>query len=266
MTEASNEPLLELSGVNVRFGGRRSEGDVQALRDLDLTIRPGERLAIVGRSGVGKSTVARVAFGLVAPTAGQVRVGGVDLASRSRAQLRGTRRRMHLIFQDPYQSLHPGMSVLDAVSEPLAIAGTDRAQRTERALAAIEEVGLFPVAELAGRYPGALSGGQRQRVAIARALVARPELIIADEPTSMLDASIRAVIVRLLLHVQEKFNAAVLFITHDLALARHMGDSIAVMHDGRIVEQRPSEELIADPAHPATEELLTAARFARSRA
>lgn len=260
------EPLLELSDVRVRFSSRRGGAGVEALRGLSLTVRPGERLALVGRSGVGKSTVARVAFGLVAAASGSVRVGGVDLSSVSRSELRAVRRRMHLVFQDPYQSLHPGMSVLDAVTEPLTIAGTDRSVRTERAWAALEEVGLLPVAEMAERYPGALSGGQRQRVALARALVARPDLIIADEPTSMLDASIRAVIVRLLLHLQEKFDAAIVFITHDLALARHMGDTIAVVHDGRIVEQRPAEELIADPRHDATKELLAAARFARCRA
>jgi len=244
-----------MSEVGVTFKSRR-KADVVAATDVSFTMARGERLALVGRSGVGKSTVARVALGLVTPTTGAVLVDGHDLRTVSRRDLRSLRRRIHMIFQNPYQSLHPGMTVERLVGEALAIQRVPVAQRAERVNGALVEVGL-PI-ELGTRYPNALSGGQRQRVALARALVAKPELVIADEPTSMLDASLRGVMIALLSRLQEVNNTAILYITHDLAMARYVGDTIAVMDGGRIVEMGPGETVIRNPTHPATRALLAA--------
>jgi len=246
-------PVLEMHEMGVTFRGRRNP-EVTAAADVSFSMQRGERLALVGRSGVGKSTVARVALGLVTPTTGTVLVDGQDLSTVSRRNLRSLRRRVHMIFQNPYQSLHPGMTVARLIGEALAIQRVPAAERTERVNDALVEVGL-PTA-FGTRYPDALSGGQRQRVAIARALVAKPELVIADEPTSMLDASLRGVMIALLSRMQEVNNTAVLYITHDLAMARYVGDIIAVMHDGRIVEMGPGETVIGNPQHSATRALL----------
>lgn len=251
-------PALELTDVSVRFGGRRSAA-VTALAGVTLSIDSGERVAIVGRSGAGKSTIARLACGLVPPTSGSVRSLGIDVGTTSRRELRTLRRRMHLIFQDPYQSLHPGMRIRNIVGEPIAIDGRSD-DVTDVVARALTSVGLSPPAQFLTRVPGSLSGGQRQRVAIARALVAEPELILADEPTSMLDASLRATIANMLLELQRERGAALLFITHDLALARQVADRIIVLADGLVAEDRPTEQLLADPQHPETRQLLAAAK------
>lgn len=252
---------LELDGVHVRFGGRkRSDIAVRALADVSVTVESGERVAVVGRSGAGKSTIARLACGLTVPTEGAVRTLGVDLSAIRRAELRALRQRLHLVFQDPYQSLHPGLAVGQLVGEPLAIAGATATDRRSLVAEALTRVGLAPPDQFLGRRASSLSGGQRQRVAIARALVATPELILADEPTSMLDASLRATIADLLLALQQERGATLIFITHDLALARHVADRIIVLADGSVVEDRPTEELLADPGHPETRTLLAAAR------
>ena len=250
---------LKFTGVRVSYGGRRRSASVDALTDIDLEIGHGERVAILGRSGAGKSTIARLACGLTQPSSGSVAVFGADIARASRSELRHLRHRMHLIFQDPYHSLHPGLRVDDIVKEPLAIAGN---ARTAEAMVpdALRRVGLTPPIQFAKRAPATLSGGQRQRVAIARALVAQPELILADEPTSMLDASLRATIANMLLELQAERNAALVFITHDLALARQVADRIVVLSEGTIVEDRPTEELLSEPEHPETRKLLAAAR------
>lgn len=261
--ERPADPALELDGVDVRYGGRRRDDPVDALRGVSLTIAAGERVAVVGRSGAGKSTVARLACGLADPTNGRVRSLGVDLSTLGRRQLRRLRHRVHLVFQDPYQSLHPGLGVGQLVGEPLAIAGRPADERRSRTAEALTRVGLTPADRFLDRRTGSLSGGQRQRVAIARALVASPELLLADEPSSMLDASLRASIADLLLELQEERGAALVFITHDLALARHVADRIIVLARGAVVEDRPTEELLADPAHPETVALLAAARHRR---
>ncbi len=248
-------PVLEMKDVGVTFRSRRKP-PVVATADVSFSMNRGERLALVGRSGAGKSTVAKVALGLVAPTTGTVSVDGQDLSTVSRRELRKLRRRVHMIFQNPYQSLHPGMTVERLVGESLAIERVPASARAELVNGALVEVGL-PI-ELGRRYPDALSGGQRQRVALARALVAKPELVVADEPTSMLDASLRGVMIELLSRLQEANNTAILYITHDLAMARYVGDTIAVMDAGRIVEMGPGETIIGDPAHPATKALLAA--------
>lgn len=247
--------VLEMHDVGVTFRGRRNV-DVVAATEVSFTMQRGERLALVGRSGVGKSTIARLALGLVTPTTGVVRIDGHDLSTVPRRELRSLRRRVHMIFQNPYQSLHPGMTVERLVGESLAIQRVPVAQRAERVNGALIEVGL-PI-ELGSRYPDSLSGGQRQRVALARALVAKPELVIADEPTSMLDASLRGVMIALLSRMQDVNNTAVLYITHDMAMARYVGDTIAVMDAGRIVEMGPGESIISNRTHPATRALLAA--------
>ncbi|MEL7155014.1 MAG: ATP-binding cassette domain-containing protein [Actinomycetota bacterium] len=258
---------LELDGVSVRYGPRRAAtgGGVRALSDVTLSVNAGERVAVVGRSGAGKSTIARLACGLTAATSGCVRTLGVDLNTAGKAEVRALRRRMHLVFQDPYQSLHPGLPLDQLVREPLAIAGVGSGVRPPIVAEALTSVGLQQSDQFLRRRPTSLSGGQRQRVAIARALVAAPDLILADEPTSMLDASLRATIADLLLALQADRAAALIFITHDLALARHVSDRIIVMADGSVVEDRPTEELLADPDHPETRTLLAAARYTGRR-
>ncbi|MGH1493525.1 MAG: ABC transporter ATP-binding protein [Acidimicrobiales bacterium] len=248
---------LNLDGVSVRYGGRTQ---VAALNDVSVTIAAGERVAVVGRSGAGKSTIARLACGLVAPTEGRVATLGVDVTALKRRELRKLRQRLHLVFQDPYQSLHPGLGVKQLVGEPLAIAGASKAIQRDQINDALARVGLTPPEHFLDRRAASLSGGQRQRVAIARALVAAPELILADEPSSMLDASLRATIADLLLELQDLRGAALVFITHDLALARHVADRIIVLANGSVVEDGATEELLADAKHQETRALLKAAR------
>lgn len=250
---------LELEGVTVGYRARGRKA-VNALSDASIVIKAGERVAIVGRSGAGKSTVARLACGLVTPTKGRSLTFGVELSALKRRELRAIRQRLHMVFQDPYQSLHPGLGVAKLIGEPLTIAGTAKAVQDHRIAEALTRVGLSPPQHFLDRRVASLSGGQRQRVAIARALVAEPELILADEPSSMLDASLRATIAELLLELQEQRGAALIFITHDLALARHVADRTIVLADGFVVEDRATEELLADPQHRVTKALLKAAR------
>lgn len=242
---------------------RRNGSTVSALSGVSLTVARGEILGLVGESGAGKSTLTRLVLGLEQPDTGQVLFDGVDLASLTPRTLRTARRRMHLVLQDPYQSLHPGMRVGRAVAEPLEIAGTARAQRRGRVARALEEVGLEPAAEFVGRYPHELSGGQRQRVALARALVGKPEMVIADEPTSMLDASLRADILGLVTAIRDAHGTAFLFVTHDLAMARYVADRIAVLEAGRLVEHGDTERVITTPQHPYTRTLLAASESVR---
>ena len=252
---------LRLRGVRVVYSPRRaSSAPVAALDGVDLAVEAQERVALVGRSGAGKSTVARLATGLVSPAAGTVEVVGQHLAGLSRRELRRVRRRVQTVFQDPYDSLHPGMRVVDLVAEPLAIAGVPRRLRVIRAAEALEVLGLHPAADFLHRHPGSLSGGQRQRVALARTLVASPELILADEPASMLDASLRTTVTAQILEVQQAVGATLVFITHDLALARRVADRIVVLEQGRIIEDGPTEQILADPAQEETRVLLAAAR------
>ncbi len=250
---------LRLDNVDVLYGPPRGP-KVAALQDVNLTAGRGERIAVVGRSGAGKSTIARLAVGLVEPAGGSVEVLGKPLAGLRATERRALRRRVQIVFQDPYQSLHPGLAVSRIVAEPLAVAGIERSRRPAPVAAALESLGLQPADQFLNRFPASLSGGQRQRVAIARAFVAHPELILADEPTSMLDASLRGTVAELLVDLQRSLEATLVFITHDLALARYVADRVVVLAEGRIVEDRPTEELLADPHHPETQRLLVAAR------
>lgn len=249
-------PLLELRNVARSYVRRGTH--VTAVNGVSLAVAAGEIVALVGASGAGKSTLTRLVLGLERPDRGAVLFEGVNLAGLRRRALRAAQRRMHLILQDPYDALHPGMRVAEAVAEPLALSRVPREERTARTVQALEDAGLSPAAGFLRRHPHQLSGGQRQRVAIARAIVGRPVLVVADEPTSMVDASLRAVILQLLLSMRDRQGTGFIFITHDLALARYVGDRIAVMQAGEIVESGPVEELLADPQHLYTRELLDA--------
>ena len=257
-TVADGVPVVELRGITRTYRGRGG-APIDAVRDVSLSVEAGEIFGLVGRSGAGKSTIGRLILGLERPDSGEMFFEGRSLAELSRADLKLVRRRMQLLQQDPFDALHPGMRLAAAVAEPLVIAGVARAVRTQRAADALESVGLTPAERFLSRYPDELSGGQRQRVAIARALVARPRLLVADEPTSMLDASLRAGILDLISALRDSLGTAVLFITHDLALARHVCDRIGVVDGGRLVEVGAPDALIDSPQHPATEQLLAAA-------
>ncbi len=270
-TESDDGPGLPLAAlaldeVSVRYRNRVGAEPVVALDTVSLTVSRGERVALVGRSGAGKSTVAKLVTGLVSPAEGAVEVLGVDVNSASHGEMRKLRRRVQTVFQDPYDSLHPGMTVADIVAEPLVVAGVDRPARTAAVSQALASLGLEPAADFGRRHVGSLSGGQRQRVALARTLVARPELIVADEPTSMLDATLRLTVARQLLAVQSDVGATLLFITHDLALAAMVADRIVVLADGAVVEDGPVEQILANPDHQETARLLEAVNELSRRA
>ena len=248
-----SETLMEVRGLAVSFGKRGREA--RALDGVSLEWRRGEILGVVGESGCGKSTLARAMMQLVEPAAGGVTLDGA--ASNGRRGAGELRRRIQMIFQDPYQTLNPRQRVRAIVSEPLAVQGVPRAEHPERVQRALEDVGLDPDRYLE-RYPHQLSGGQRQRAAIAAALVLEPEGLICDEPVSMLDASVRAQILAVLLELQKRRELALIFITHDLSLAWSLCDRIAVMYLGRIVEQGSAVDVIEHPQHPYTEALVTA--------
>ena len=256
-----NRPLLQVRSLQKTFpveGGHR----LVAVDGVDLEIKAGETLALVGESGSGKSTVARCIVRLVEPTDGDVAIGGDSILGLQPSRLAGVYRRIQMVFQDPNASLNPRMSVRQVLEEPLSLhLYLLRSERLARVRELIEMVGLSEVH--LDRYPHELSGGQRQRVGIARAIAVSPEIVILDEPTSSLDVSIRGQILDLLLDLQERLNLAYLFITHDLQVVQHVADRVAVMYLGGIVETGPTEDLFADPRHPYTKALLSAAPVAR---
>jgi len=246
---------LSKTYVDRRWFGQRRE--VHAAAEVNLEVRKGQTLGIVGESGSGKSTVARCIVRLIEPTAGEIRLGGVDLARMRSAELRPLRRRVQIVFQDPYRSLNPRRSVGEAIIEGPLNYGMPRARAMERARELMELVRMDPGA--LGRYPHQFSGGQRQRICIARALAVEPELLIADEAVSALDVSVQAQVLALLEEIRTRLQLAMVFITHDLRVAAQVCDEVAVMREGRIVESGPAGEVLVHPRHEYTRALIAAA-------
>ena len=229
---------------------------VHAADGINLDIRKKEIFGLVGESGCGKTTTGRLLLRLIEPTSGKILFKSMDITSLSHQEMTKMRRKMQIIFQDPYESLNPKMTINDIISEPLYVQGELHPE--DKVRRALEDVQLTPPEEFLFRYPHELSGGQRQRVAVARALVLDPEFIVADEPVSMLDVSIRAEVLNLMIELVEKYKVSLLFITHDLALSRHICDRIAVMYLGKIVEKGPVEKIVYESAHPYTRALVQA--------
>ena len=259
--------ILEVRGLKMHFPVRkgflqRTVGYVRAVDDVSFSLQSGETLALVGESGCGKTTTARCILRALKPTAGAIafRIDAqtiVDLASLSRRELRPVRRHMQMIFQDPYASLNPRMTLADIVGEPLLVNGmNDRRERNERVAELLRLVGMR--SEYMQRYPHAFSGGQRQRIGIARALALHPSLVVADEAVSALDVSVQAQILNLLMELQGRLGLTYLFVAHDLSVVKHISDRVAVMYVGKLVELAPTARLFAHPKHPYTEALLSA--------
>ena len=258
-----DEPLLTVDGLKTYFPVRRglfrtTVGHIKAVDGVSFDIRPGETLGLVGESGCGKSTVGKTLLRLVPHTAGRVKFDGVDVFAASRARMKLLRRQMQIVFQDPYGSLNPRMTVSQIIQEPMIVhklAG--KSERRDRVADLLTRVGLGP--DYASRYPHEFSGGQRQRIGIARALALEPRLIICDEPVSALDVSIQSQILNLLADLQQQFNLAYLFIAHNLSVIKHFCDRVAVMYLGRIVELTTRDSIYRYPRHPYTQALLSAA-------
>lgn len=263
----SDGPILEAAGLKKTFlrklrRANRAAGinddQVYALDNVTFSVRRGETLGIIGESGCGKSTTARILVGLVKPDSGSLRFLGEDVLSMPKSALQEYRRKVQIVFQDPYEYLNPRMRLRDIVCEPLVIHNRLKSEKEKDKIAEeyLEQVGLAPAKDFSRRFTHELSGGQRQRVAIARALVLHPQLLIADEPTSMLDVSVRAGILNLLKGLAVEYRMSMVFITHDIATSGYMCDRLAVMYKGRIVETGNRDEIIEAPQHPYTKALV----------
>jgi oligopeptide/dipeptide ABC transporter ATP-binding protein len=262
--------VLEVDGLKKYFPVRRgllrrTRAEVRAVDGVSFALKPGETLCLVGESGSGKTTVGRLVLRLIEPTAGTVRLDGHDITGLSREEMRPWRKRMQIVFQDPYASLNPRLTAGRIVAEPLEnYAESSGKDYAERVALLFERVGLRP--DTVGKYPFEFSGGQRQRIGLARALALNPSLIVADEPVSALDVSVQAQVLNLMMDLQEDLKLAYLFISHDLGVVEHIGHRVAVMYLGRIVEIAGKEELFARPLHPYTRALLAAAPIPNPRA
>ena len=255
-------PLVQVRDLVKEFELRRTSwrtenATVQAVSGVSFDISAGEAFSIVGESGCGKSTTARCVLRLIEPSSGSVRFDGVELTELSAGDLRDARQRFQMVFQDPYTSLNPRMTVGEIIAEPMLVHGASRDEQRDRVAGLLEQVQLG--ADASDRYPHQFSGGQRQRVGIARALALSPDLIALDEPVSALDVSIQAEIIRLLQRLRDELGLAYLFIAHDLSVVRHLSHRVAVMYLGKIVEVAAAAELYSRPAHPYTKALLSAA-------
>lgn len=232
---------------------------VKAVDDVTFSIKSGEFFTLAGESGCGKTTTGRVIVKLLEPTSGEVYFNGTDITKLKGEKLRLLRRRMQIIFQDPYASLNPRMKIIDAVGHPLEIHGLAKGEeKKKKVLEVLEKVGLTPPEQFINLYPHQLSGGQRQRVALARSIILKPKFMVADEPVSMIDVSLRSTIIDLMLSFRKELGLTYLFITHDLAVAKYISDKIAIMYLGKIVEMGHKEPLFQNPMHPYTQALLSA--------
>ena len=251
-----SEPLLRVEGLTKHFSTKK--GLLHAVDNVSFTIDKGRTLGMVGESGCGKSTTGRAILRLIEPTAGNVLFDNIDVRSLDAAKLRRMRTRMQIVFQDPFSSLNPRMTVSQAIEEPIKLHGiiTDPQEREERVLELMETVGLAP--RLFNTYPHELDGGRRQRIGIARALAVNPDFVVCDEPVSALDVSIQAQILNLMEDLQDELGLTYLFITHDLSVVHHLSDDSAVMYLGKLFEKAPSDELFDHPMHPYTQALLSA--------
>ncbi|MDQ2676536.1 MAG: ATP-binding cassette domain-containing protein [Actinomycetota bacterium] len=262
-------PLLEVRDLRATYSVRgsfldrlrgRESGSVKAVDCASFDVRRGEVLGIVGESGSGKTTLGRTLLGLVEADGGSIVFDGQEIAGLRESRFRALRTRLQIVFQDPHASLNPAMTIGAAVGDPLRFHGLagDRDELEAKVAIALQRVGLAPASQFMSKYPGDLSGGQKQRVALARAIILEPDVLIADEPISMLDMSVRAKILELMLELKSELDLTYVYITHDLATAKFFCDRIAIMYLGRIVEQGPADEIYADPKHPYTQALLRA--------
>ncbi len=269
ITPTPEEVLISLRDVEVHFELRASalarlvggaSATVKAVDGVNLDLRRGEVLGLVGESGSGKTTLGRALLGLVRPTSGTIEYGGQDLAELPERRLRSLRRRLQMVFQDPHAALNPAMDLLSAIGHPLKIQKlvSSKDELRSRVIQALERVGLTPAEQFLKKLPSELSGGQKQRAVIARSIICGPELLVADEPISMLDMSVRAKILELMLELKRDLDLTYVYITHDLATAKFFCDRVAIMYLGRVVELGPTEEIFADPKHPYTRALLGA--------
>lgn len=267
LSTTSEQPLIEVRDLVKHFPVKRgfisgltgAQDAVHAVNGVSFTVRQGEVLGLAGESGCGKTTTAKLLLKLFEPTSGTIRVGGQELSGLRGADLKTFRRRTQLMFQNPYEAFSPRFTILRAVSEPLIIHGvSDPAERAERVRRALDDVHLRPAESFFSKHPHQLSGGQLQRVALARALVLEPDILVADEPVSMLDVSVRAGILNTMKELSRKRNLTTIYISHDLSLIQYLCDTTAIMYLGRIVEIGPTARIIGSPQHPYTQALVSA--------